>query len=157
MSLHHDRDESRGLARNLERRCVLRMADESVAGIAARSSRPGLSAIGAAKQNGDRLSSVKRPAGAAMTAGTRLLPSGHVRSPGQRRDSRFCPTGHGGQHAAGGYHHQRTGCGAGHLSGAQHAGESVCHSFTGGAGQRQNPRERAGRVFKALQKLPNMV
>jgi hypothetical protein len=76
VGLHHDRDESRGLARNLECRRILRMADEFVAGIAARSSRPGLSAIGAARKTVIGSVGEEARVGAAMTAALGFYPPG---------------------------------------------------------------------------------
>ena len=49
VGLHHEADETLGLARNLECRRILRCADGFVAKIAARATRLGLSALGAAK------------------------------------------------------------------------------------------------------------
>lgn len=76
VSLHHDRDESRGLKRNLALRRILRLADEFVAGIAARSSRAGMSALGAAKKT--VLGAVGEDAhvGAALTAALGFYPPG---------------------------------------------------------------------------------
>jgi hypothetical protein len=49
--LHHDRDETKGLERNLECRRILHLADLLVGKMVHRSSRPGLSALGASKSN----------------------------------------------------------------------------------------------------------
>ncbi|MBK9572303.1 MAG: hypothetical protein IPO43_06020 [Rhodoferax sp.] len=49
VGLHHEADETLGLSRNLECRRILRCADGFVAKIAARATRLGLSALGAAK------------------------------------------------------------------------------------------------------------
>jgi hypothetical protein len=49
--LHHDRDETLGLERNLECRRILHLADVLIGKMAHRSTRPGLSALGAAKSN----------------------------------------------------------------------------------------------------------
>ncbi|MBK9235108.1 MAG: hypothetical protein IPO19_03195 [Rhodoferax sp.] len=49
VGMHHETDETLGLARNLECRRILRCADGFVAKIAARATRLGLSALGAAK------------------------------------------------------------------------------------------------------------
>lgn len=49
VGLHHESDEALGLPRNLECRRILRAADGFIAKIAARATRSGLSALGAAK------------------------------------------------------------------------------------------------------------
>ncbi len=51
VGLHHDRDETKGLDRNRECRRILHLADVLVGKMAHRSTRPGLSALGAAKSN----------------------------------------------------------------------------------------------------------
>ncbi|MBK6387849.1 MAG: hypothetical protein IPF71_14230 [Rhodoferax sp.] len=156
VSLHHDRDESRGLARNLECRRVLRMADEFVAGIAARSSRPGLSAIGAAKKTVIGSVGEEARVGAAMTAALGFYPPGtYVRlvngeiavsaRRGTAANTPLVVTIISAQGVALGTYLARN----------TREKAFAIHSPVGPDSVKI--RVNAGRVFKALQKLPNMV
>lgn len=73
---HHALDESLGLARNLECRRILRVADGFVAKIAARATRLGLSALGAAKAVLVNASAAQARVGSALATAVSFYPPG---------------------------------------------------------------------------------
>jgi HD-GYP domain-containing protein (c-di-GMP phosphodiesterase class II) len=73
---HHALDESLGLARNLECRRILRVADGFVAKIAARATRLGLSALGAAKAALVNASAAQARVGSALATAVSFYPPG---------------------------------------------------------------------------------
>ena len=73
---HHALDESLGLARNLECRRILRVADGFVAKIAARATRLGLSALGAAKAALVNASAEQARVGSALATAVSFYPPG---------------------------------------------------------------------------------
>nr|WP_315243431.1 hypothetical protein [uncultured Albidiferax sp.] len=74
--LHHDRDETKGLERNLECRRILHLADVLIGKMAHRSTRPGLSALGAAKSNIVGVPDEDARVGKAMTNAIGFYPPG---------------------------------------------------------------------------------
>ncbi|MEY4882827.1 MAG: hypothetical protein RIS34_681 [Pseudomonadota bacterium] len=76
VGLHHDRDETKGLARNLECRRILRMTDERVAMLAARSTRVALSALSAARSSLINAVGEDARVGSAMTNALGFYPPG---------------------------------------------------------------------------------
>ncbi|MEO5796861.1 MAG: hypothetical protein ABIP34_18655 [Rhodoferax sp.] len=74
--LHHDRDETKGLERNRECRRVLHLADVLIGKMAHRSTRPGLSALGAAKSNIVGALDEDARVGKAMTTAIGFYPPG---------------------------------------------------------------------------------
>ena len=73
---HHELDESRGLARNLESRRILRTADGFVAKMAARKTRLAMSPLGAAKSVFLGSTSNSEKLGAAMATSVGFYPPG---------------------------------------------------------------------------------
>lgn len=73
---HHALDESVGLERNLECRRILRVADGFVAKIAARATRLGLSALGAAKAVLVNASAAQARVGSALATAVSFYPPG---------------------------------------------------------------------------------
>lgn len=76
VGLHHDRDASKGLARNLECRRILHLVDVYVAKTAARSTRPGLSPMQAAKSSIVGALREDAPVAAAITTVLGFYPPG---------------------------------------------------------------------------------
>jgi hypothetical protein len=74
--LHHDRDETRGLERNLECRRILHLADVLIGKMVHRSTRPGLSALGASKSNIVGALDEDARVGKAMTTAIGFYPPG---------------------------------------------------------------------------------
>jgi hypothetical protein len=74
--LHHDRDETQGLERNLECRRILHLADVLIGKMVHRSTRPGLSALGASKSNIVGAQEEDARVGKAMTTAIGFYPPG---------------------------------------------------------------------------------